>query len=86
MASMCSNLVEALLDSLDASSLGDLLLDLFCGDVLIVLDVSLSCKEATHFLRDAPVSLPRGVEYVLSLLCTVLVRQYRLVDLHDNLG
>ena len=85
-ASLCSNFVEALLDCLDASSLSDLLLNLLCGDVLIVLKISLPREEASHFLRDAPVGLACWVEYVLSLLCSVLVGEDCLVDLLDYLG
>ena len=82
--SFWSDLVKALLHSFDASCLSDLLLYLFGGDVLVVLIIGLTGKEASHPFRDAPVCFACGVEYVVFLLCTILVRKDCLVDLLND--
>ena len=64
--------------------MGNLLLHFFSGDVIIVVEIVLSGKEASHFPRDAPVCLSCGIEYVVPLLCTILIRQDSLVYLPDD--
>lgn len=79
--SFWSDLVIALCHIFDASCLRDLLLNLFGGDVLVVLIIGLTSKEASHSSRDAPVCFACGVEDVIFLLGTILVRKDCLVDL-----
>ena len=64
--------------------MGNLLLHFFSGDVIIVVEIILPGKEASHLPRDAPVCLSCGIEYVMPLLCTILIRQDSLVYLPND--
>ena len=62
----------------------NLLLHFFSSDVVVAFEIILSSKEASHLTRDAPVCLSCGIEYVMRLLCTILIRQDSLVYLPDD--
>ena len=79
--SFWSDLVKALLHSFDASCLSDLLLYLLGGNVLVVLIIGLTGEESSHSSRDTPVCFACGVEDVIFLLGTILIRKDCLVDL-----
>jgi hypothetical protein len=64
--------------------LRDLLLNLFGGDVIVVLIIGLTSEEASHSSRDAPVCFACGIEDVVILLSTILVGKDCLVDLLDD--